>query len=254
MNWLDVCGPPGVGKSTICDPLWHSQLRFDDGRLPPASWQPWLDEVTRLFGLIRPHPTFQAAIRMNRRSMRKMATVARTPEPLPSIVCPPGIKPSMEPGGTTVIPWGELRTIPGLPYIQTGLVQRGLGFGWRLNQMGADVGEIREYFRLMPVSLGVAVLTAPTDVIEVRNRARLDNPETAHEDRAFMVPLMQKPLEVAIDTLRGRGVPILAIDTTWPVETCRSALVEFAAAGAAQSDPPRYSGEDTVLHAPPWWG
>lgn len=241
MNWLDVAGPPGVGKSTICDPLWHSQLRFDDGRLPPASWQPFLDEITRLFGLIRRHETFQAAIRMNRRSVRKMATVARMSEP----------------DGAGAI-WGQdgpirLDRWHG-PYIQTGLVQRGLGFGWRLNQMGADVNEIRDYFRLMPVSLGVAVLSAPAEIIEARNRARLGNPATAHEDRAFMVPLMAKPLEVALEILRGRGVPILAVDTTWPVETCRAALVDFAAARAAVADAHGYRSEGEVLCAPPWWG
>jgi hypothetical protein len=53
LKWVDVFGPPGAGKSTICDPLWgHREIGWDF-KLPPAAWQPFLDEVTSLFLTIR---------------------------------------------------------------------------------------------------------------------------------------------------------------------------------------------------------
>ena len=110
-----------------------------EDRLPPAAWLDWLNECTRLFHLIKPHPTFSAALRMVNRSVRKMATVARM--------------------------HGDK------PYIQTGLVQRGLGFGWRLNDMGKDLNEIGHYFECMPVSIGVAFTKCPQDIVAARSRA-----------------------------------------------------------------------------------
>lgn len=222
MRWLDVTGIPGVGKSTICDPLWHSQRRFDDGLLPPASWQPFIDEMTKLFVLIRGHWSFVPAVRMNQRSGRKMSTIAR-----------------ME---------GDE------PYIQTGWLQRVLGFGWRLNDMGADVNLIRPALETMPVSLGVAFLTARPETIEARNRARLENPATRHENRAFMVPLMQKPLEIAREALTARGVATIDIDTEQPIDAARGQLQAFSSTRLAVAPPLGHSREmETVPTPPPWW-
>ena len=140
------------------------------------------------------------------------------------------------------------------PYIQTALVQRGLGFGWRLNDMGKDLAELRHYFRLMPVSLGVAVTRCPADIVEARNHARKMNPATAHEDRAHMVRLMEPAIEVAIEVLRGRGVPVTEIDTTQPVEAARAQLL--ACADAPPCDAATLgSGSEMapVSSPPPWW-
>lgn len=225
MNWVDVCGPPGVGKSTLCDPLWgHREVGWD-GKLPPQDWQPFIDEISRLFLLIRTHWSFGPAIRMNNRSLRKMATVARIPE---------------QPGRG--------------PYVQTGLVQRGLGFGWRLNQMGADVNEIRPYFRLMPVSIGVVLLMADMAVIEERNRKRLDNPATAHENRAFMVPLMMEPIRVACEELADRGIPFTAIRTDQSQDDARRRLADFASRPPCDAAPIRSGSEMEILSPPAWWG
>ncbi len=228
MNWLDVCGSPGIGKSTLCDPIWGPHDIPIENRLPPASWEPFLDEITRLFLLIRRHWSIVPAIRMNRRSMRKMATVVRT-------YMITGAPPK----------YG--------PYIQTGFVQRGLGFGWRMAQMEIDPDELRPYFELMPVSLGVAVLYADEETAIERNRAREKVKKTAHENRDFMVPLMEKPKELAIDVLRKRGVPVIEIDTRKPVEESRKELIGFANENAGIVPADGLGGEASVLQAPVWW-
>lgn len=224
MRWVDVFGPPGVGKSTLCDPLWgHREIGWD-GKLPPAQWAPFLDEVTSLFLAIRGHWSFVPAIRMNNRSFRKMATVAR------------------------------MADVPERgPYVQTGFVQRGLGFGWRINQAGGDINLIRPFFETMPVSVGVAFLEAPVDVIIARNNARKLVPATAHEDRAYQIPLMQPAIVVAKEVLRGRGVPIIEIDTTQPIESARKTLVEFSNREAFDATAGGPDCQVEVLQSPPWW-
>jgi hypothetical protein len=233
VNWLDVSGSPGSGKSTLCDAFWHPHAFVPENRLPPQEWLDWLNECTRLFHLIKPHATFGAALRMVNRSVRKMATVSR-----------------MEGQG---------------PYIQTGLVQRGLGFGWRLNDMGKDLNELRHYFELMPVSIGVAVTRCPPEIVAQRNRDREKVAATAHENRSHMIPLMAPAIEIAIEVLRARGVSVLEVDTTQPVEAARAQLIAFAAKRVGEL-PADYahpitghfpkmgsSYQDSVFSSPPWW-
>lgn len=233
MLFCDLCGPPGSGKSTLADPLWgpHS-VRIGDP-LIPAEWDAFIVEITRLFGLIRDHPTFGAALRMNRRSMRKMTTIFKE-------AVPPG---AIMEHGDHVLP---------VSYIQTGFVQRGLGFGWRLNDMGKDLNELRRFFQLMPVSLGVAVIRCPESVVTERNHARKQVPATAHEDRAFMVPLMQPAIEIAVEELTRRGVPLCEIDTTQPVEQARQALLNFVEHNAYTNVGAGFSG-NSVFPAPGWF-
>lgn len=235
MNWLDIAGPPGAGKSTLCNPICHEHSITWDGKLPPAYWRPFLDEMTALFGLIRGHWSFIPAVRMNNRSVRKMATVER-------MAAPPGI-------------W-EIRGFAELAdsYIQTGLVQRGLGFGWRLNQMGADVNLIRPFFWRMPVSIGVVFLEADDETVMARNRARKDVAATAHEDRSFMVPLMREPIRIAKEVLRERGIPILELDVQHnPAEYAREWLLTFAAQGPCHAASLRSGHQGEVLSVGPWW-
>jgi hypothetical protein len=223
MHWVDVCGPPGVGKSTLCDFFWGPHEIPIEDRLPPRHWAPFLDEITRLLTRLQQHPSFIPAVRMNRRSVRKIATVARRPD-----------------------------DIDAQPYIQTALVQRGLGFGWRLNQMG-QVEEVRRFFELMPVSIGVAFCYAPPEVVEERNHRRLENPKTAHEDRAFMGPLMAPAIEIAKEVMNERGVPVIEIDTTQEIDKARADLSSFA---SREPFDPEASGprcEVEILQPPIWW-
>ena len=235
MRWIDVFGPPGSWKSTICAPLWGNQEMPCEDRLPPEEWHDFLNEMTRLFHLIKGHPRFEAVIRMNNRSIRKMATVARLREEI-EIKAPPA--PLLGKKG---------------PYIQTALIQRGTGFGWRMTDMGLDINELRHYFRLMPVSLGVAVTKCPEEIIIERNRERLEDPATRHENRDFMVPLMRPAIELALEVLHERCVPILEVDTTRSVAESQKQLREYADDLVGDSTPHGPSCEVAVLSPPPWW-
>ena len=221
MNWLDVCGAPGSGKSTLCDPLWGPhELEIRD-ELPPANWHDFLNEITRLFLIIKPHSTFNAAIRMNNRSIRKIATVARTEA--------------------------------SVPYVQTALAQRGLGFGWRMNDMGVPLEELRHYFRLMPVSIGVVVTRCPEEVVVERNHKRETVKATAHENRDFMVPLMKPAIEIAIDELCKRGVPVWEISTNQDADKSRGELQDYAAREPYNPSAGRPGDQVPAISAPPWW-
>src|SRR5688572_8654067 len=79
MRWVDVAGPPGCGKSTLCYPIWGDKSVTWDGKLPPTYWKPFLDELTHLMHCIKDHPSLEAVLRMNDRSAKKMSTVERMP-------------------------------------------------------------------------------------------------------------------------------------------------------------------------------
>lgn len=202
MNWLDVAGPPGVGKSTLCDPLWGPHDISIKDVEPPVAWHDFCNEVTRLLGLVKSHPTFQAAVRMNRRSIRKMATVSAMPTPQQT-EC-------------------DIRF-----YLQTGFVQRGLGFAWRLQDMGMPVDEMFHFWRLMPCSLGIVFLKADPIEVETRNKDREKVAATSHENRAFMGPLMAPGIIFAHEVLQARGVPIKTIRTEGDIDEKREELVDF---------------------------
>ena len=189
MDFIDVAGPPGVGKSTICDPLWgpHDVTIPDDIEMPPE-WHDFANEVTRLMGMVSTHRSFVAAVRMNRRSFRKMAAVQAMPTPKEGLIGP-------------------------RVYLQTGFIQRGLGFAWRLMDMGLPVEETYHFWRLMPVCLGCVFLTADAETIKERNKEREKHKETAHENRSFMVDYMIEGAEYARQQLGQRGVPVSVYET-----------------------------------------
>ena len=221
MHWLDVCGPPGSGKSTLCDPLWGPHDIAISGDLPPLEWHDFLNEITRLMTLIQRHPTLEAVIRMNNRSVRKIATVAR-----------------LQRDDT---------------YVQTALVQRGLGFGWRMADMGIPMKELSHYFRLMPVSVGVVFTKCDETENIKRNHDREKIKATAHENRDFMVPLMKPAIEVAKDEFRKRGVPVWEISTENDPEFGRDCLrkcADLKPFDASQGGP---GSKVQVLSPPFWW-
>ncbi len=225
MRFVDLCGAPGSGKSTISYPIWQDKSVGWDGKLPPAYWKPFLDEVTNLMRLVRDHESFVAVVRMNDRSAKKMSTVER-------MMAPPD-KPT---------------------FIQTGLLQRILGFGWRLNDLKRDINLIRRSLWLMPVSVGVVFLEADDQTVLARNKARRDVPETAHEDRSFQVPLMREPIRIAKDVLRERGIPIVELDVQHQsIDAARAELLDFAARPACDQSAMGRGCEISILSPPPWW-
>ena len=175
--------------------------------------------------LVRDHESFVAVVRMNDRSAKKMSTVER-------MMAPPD-KPT---------------------FIQTGLLQRILGFGWRLNDLKRDINLIRRSLWLMPVSVGVVFLEADDQTVLARNKARRDVPETAHEDRSFQVPLMREPIRIAKDVLRERGIPIVELDVQHQsIDAARAELLDFAARPACDQSAMGRGCEISILSPPPWW-
>jgi hypothetical protein len=184
VQWLDVFGPPGVGKSTLCDEDWPPDAIKPDGFGYPDEWAAFVKLTNRLLGTVSGHPSYGACESMVRRSFRKMATVHR-------------IKSDRV-------------------YVQTGFAQRGLGLGWRMK----DQREVAAYFEAMPVSLGVASLHADIATVQRRNVER-------GKDRAFMVPLIEKPRRLGVEVLKARGVPVLELDMLEPIEANKARLRDF---------------------------
>jgi hypothetical protein len=185
MQWIDVAGPPGSGKSTLFDGLWPPRCIDAREARPPSDWGRFLTLTKRMLAGVRDHPSFRPCQSMIQRSFAKMAAVAAL----------------------------EDERI----YIQTGFAQRGLGIGWRMS----NPEDIAKYYELMPVSLGVILLHAPISVVVKRNIDR-------GKDRSYMVPLMQRPLEIASKVLKRRGVPLLNLDTTKQIEENVISVFDFA--------------------------
>lgn len=241
MRWLDVAGPPGSGKSSLCYPIWGDRSVGWDGQLPAAYWRPFIDEITSLCNLVSDHPSIEAVIRMNDRSAKKMSTVERMSES----ICAAGQTPDQT--------WGKVHS--NSIFVQTGLVQRILGFGWRLNEMGRDINLIRPALWRMPVSVGVVFLEADLETLLARNRNRETNPATAHENRSAQVPHMLACIPLAKEVLKQRGIPILELDVqNQSIDAARDELLDFARFHAPFAASAGRGCEGSVLPiTPPWW-
>jgi hypothetical protein len=168
---------------------------------------------------------------MNDRSAKKMASVYRMSDTPPN---------SWELG---IAPWC---------FIQTGFVQRILGFGWRLHQMDRDINLIRKALWLMPVSVGVAFLEADLETLLARNKAREQVPETAHENRGFQCPHILACMPLAKQVLRERGVPVIEIDVqNQSIDDARAELVAFSQREPIHSN--IEADHDRYCSPPPWW-
>lgn len=191
MRWIDLAGPPGVGKSTLVDGLWPPRCIEWDKEPYPNEWAGFMKVTNKLMKKINHHPSAGACYSMIQRSFRKMSTIFRM---------------------------NDNRV-----YIQTGLIQRGLGLGWRLE----DQEDIREYFEVMPISLGAIILSAPVDVIQKRNVDR-------NKDRSYMVSLMERPRQIAIEVLRDR-LPLMELDTTRPIDENITRILCFSGRSSESS-------------------
>jgi hypothetical protein len=214
MRWIDVCGAPGSGKSTLCDHIWHPHSIRWSGEPLPHQWDAWWGVSLELLEALKDHPTYPLLHGMTWRSLRKMQAVY----------------------------WRRDEAV----YIQTGLAQRGLGFGWRLQERG-KVALVRRFFAAMPVSLGVAIATCPNEVATVRNRKRTEVAATAHENRAHMVPLMMPVIEILKEEMAARNVAVREIDTTKPIDDARWELLQFASERVAATAAARSGGEVEIV-------
>jgi hypothetical protein len=210
VRWADIAAPPGAGKSTISYPIFGDKSVTWDGQPPPPYWRPFLNEIDVLMGLIGDHATLGAVTRMCARSIGKMATVER------------------------------MEASPDKPvFIQTGLMQRILGFGWRLHDLGRDVNLIRRAVHLMPVSVGVVFLEADLETLLQRNRKReqdwREGKASHNENRSAQVSHMLPAIEIAKEALTDRGIPWCTIDVQHQsIDSARAELLDFAAREAHQ--------------------
>jgi hypothetical protein len=234
LRWLDVCGAPGAGKSVTCYAIWSDDQGKEfaaRGLRPLPYWKPYLEEVNSLYELVKDHisrdpcdkhcgqPSIRKVVGMNNRSIAKIAAVERerVNEYLPEEY--------FRRDGETKV------------FIQTGLVQRILGFGWRLHEMRRDINLIRTALWRMPVSVGVAFLEADLETLLARNRAREKDPRTAHENRSHQVPHMLACIPLVKEVLRARGVPVVEIDVQHQsVESARAQLLNFPTADICEPE------------------
>ena len=189
MEWVDVFGVPGAGKSSILDDIWPPNCI--EGNAPfPVEWSNFIVVVAELLGEVKDHPSYSACESMVARSMKKLANVAAS--------------------------------TADRVYIQTGFAQRGLGFGWRLD----DPSKVKKYYETMPISIGVILLECDEEVAIERNIQRgLEDPK---KDRSDLVPLMQESLEVAKTALRHRGAPFLVLNTEDEIHFNQQRILSFA--------------------------
>ena len=184
MQWIDVAGLPGSGKSTICNPLWvPTMFRVGDASYPPE-WEEFIVYINDLIDMM--HQKEAAGCRqLNHKAFTKMVRV--------------------------------IRTKSSKIFMQTAFVQRGLGIGWRLPK----IEDVAGYFRLMPVSIGVAFLDADDDTLRQRNLNR-------GKDYSWMIDRMRNAMGIAHHVLHERGVPLIKLDTTRSVNDNRADLLAFA--------------------------
>ena len=237
MRWLDVAGAPSSGKSRLCYPVWGDKEVLGDGKPPAPYWKPFLDELASLVPLIQDHvnretgqPTIQAVLRMCGRSITKMSCVERM----------------------------EVAAHKFPVFVQTGLMQRVLGFGWRLHDLGRDINLIRSALWRMPLSAGVAFLEADLETLLARNRQRgqdfRDGKVRQDEDRSYQVPHMLPCIDLAKEVMAERGIPTAAIDVQHQTEDgARAQLLAFADKGSCEQSKMGSSCKMEVLSVGPWW-
>lgn len=94
MQWVDVAGCPGSGKSTLCDKYWPRRVDWD-GLPAPREWAHFIVIVSRLIDAIEDRATLDLIFD---RTLKKASTLHRLPMDV---------------------------------YANTGFAQLGLEIGWR---------------------------------------------------------------------------------------------------------------------------
>lgn len=136
MQWLDVAGVPGAGKSTIVKVWWPDRHMSHKGARIPEGWASFIDVAEELLAEIPNQAQRETRTRLCRRGFLRAAAAATDDRPN--------------------------------VYIQTGLVQRGFSICARIN----DASAVERYYNAMPVSVGVVMITLPEAEATKRNIER----------------------------------------------------------------------------------
>lgn len=183
---MDLFGLPGVGKSTICDPLPKPPIDKHRTVARPKEWDAFIDCVRSLLPLTEWHPSASVARRAIKTAIQVTAAVN-----------------AHEDDGVVV---------------HRCFAHRGLSIACRMR----DPEPIREFYQLMPVSVGVAHFTAPFETVLARFAAR-----PAELNRNLRPEDMVTSIGIALEELTRRGVPLVTINTMKPVEESRATLLAF---------------------------
>ena len=132
MQWIELVGSPGSGKSTLIDYRFPPDYITYDASTPPKEWKEFLDFTHHLLDLTSRHKEYRVGVSLVKRSIKKMITVYNTKS-------------------STV-------------YIQTGFMQRALGLYRRLPVANRQL--IEEYLEMCPTPLGVIVLYADIETLK----------------------------------------------------------------------------------------
>lgn len=175
MKWVDVIGPTGVGKSTLCDPISHPR----DFPHPPIAIPPHWRKFTALARRLCDDAAANGHAdtwRMTQNAIWRMIAI-------------------------------EQKEDAGV-YCNVGLGLRGVSIAWRL----PDPAAIAEFYELMPVSIGFAALIADDDTLRNRNIER--GKTIPKKQRAPLAVRMHRVMPLAISAIKARGVPMIEIDVT----------------------------------------
>ena len=187
MQWIELVGSPGSGKSTLIDYRFPPDYITYDASIPPKEWKEFLDFTHHLLDLTSRHKEYRVGVSLVKRSIKKMTTVYNTKS-------------------STV-------------YIQTGFMQRALGLYRRLPVANRQL--IEEYLEMCPTPLGVIVLYADIETLKNHNRSR------KKQDRSHMLEATEACMELVRRSIKKRELPWLQLDTRNPIAYNRKKILDF---------------------------
>jgi len=188
MRYIEICGSPGSGKSTLIDYKYPPDAIKYDNSAAPLEWKQFLDYCQECIKLMEHHKTFSVGKSLVNRSIKKMITVNN--------------KKSDK------------------IYLQTGFFQRSLGIYYRVDS-SIRKNVIVRYLELCPTPLGIITLNLDRDTIKERNRTR------NKQNRHFMIDLTEDCMILVRDVIAERCIKHLDLDSSLPISTARELIEDF---------------------------